>query len=135
MNQAELFFPQPVALARPAAVQQAAPAVELLVEFDEAGATTQSTYSVRLADCQHPTGDFVKVAEQRFRRELDRRLGDDVLPAQRAYLNVTESSEGELTKDDVVLATRWVKAYDAARSAGSRDLGDVGEAYFEVKPA
>lgn len=134
MNQAELFFPQPVAPERPPAVQQAAPAVELLVELDEAEATTQSTYAVRLADCPHPTGDFVKVAEQRFRRELDRRLGDDVLPAMRAFQNVTESSEGELTKDEVVLASRWVKAYDAARTAGYRDLGDVGEAYFEVKP-
>ena len=133
MNQVELFCPPPAAPTRLAA-RPSVPEPEPLIDLDDAEAATLSAYSVRLADCPHPTGDFVKVAEQRFRRELDRRLGDDVLPAQRAYLNVTESSEGELTKDDVVLATRWIKAYDAARSAGSRDLGDVGEAYFEVKP-
>lgn len=133
MNQVELFCPPPAAPARLAA-RPAVPEPEPLIDLDDAETATQGTYSVRLAECPHPTGDFVKAAEQRFRRELDRRLGDDVLPAMRAFQNVTESSEGELTKDDVVLATRWTKAYDAARTAGYRDLGDVGEAYFEVKP-
>jgi len=35
------------------------------------------TYLVRLADYPHPAADAVKVAEQCFRRELDRQLGND----------------------------------------------------------
>lgn len=134
MNQTELFSLLPAAPARSAASPRAAPEPEPLVDFEETKPAALSTYSVRLADCPHPTGDFVKVAEQRFRRELDRHLGDAVLAAQRAYQTVTESSECDLAKEDVMLATRWAKAYDAARSAGSHNLGDVGEAYFEVKP-
>lgn len=53
--------------------------------------------------------------------------------AQRAYVSVTEASEADLTKEGVILATRWVKAYDTARTAGYRDLGDTQEAYFEVR--
>jgi len=33
-----------------------------------------------------------------------------------------------------MLASRWAKAYEAARDAGFRDLGDTTEAYIEVRP-
>jgi len=46
---------------------------------------------------------------------------------------VTAASEADLTKDEVILATQWVKAYDAARTAAYRDLGDTEETYFEVR--
>lgn len=89
---------------------------------------------MRLTDYLHPSADAVRVSEQRFRRELDRQLGDDVARALSAYRNVTESSEGDLTKEEVVLASRWAKAYGAARDAGFRDLGDTNEAFFDVRP-
>jgi hypothetical protein len=81
----------------------------------------------------YPAVDALKVAEQRFRRELDRQLGGDVLLALRAFQNASESGESDLTKDEIALAKRWAKAYDMARTAGFRDLGDTQEAYFEVR--
>jgi len=109
------------------------PADDEALNFSSSTAAGHSAYMVRFVDYPHPTADIVRVAEQRFRRELEKHLGDDVLRAQRAYVSVTEASEAELTKEEVVLATRWVKAYDAARTAAYRDLGDTEEAYFEVR--
>lgn len=97
-------------------------------------AQAQAQYTVRLTDYPRPTGDIVRVSEQRFRRELDRHLGNDVAAALRAYQSVTESSESALTGDEVVLATRWAKAYALAITAGFRDLGDTNEAFFDVRP-
>ena len=57
-----------------------------------------------------------------------------MVPALRAYQNAYESSGADLTKDELALAQRWAKAYDAARTAGFRDLGDTDEAFFEVRP-
>ena len=139
MTQSSLFHDEPAPIAsrpwRPAPPGPI-PAAEKLNDLEDAAdadPSARNTYTARLVDCPHPTADFVKVAEQRFRRELDRQLGDDVLRAQCAYVSVTEASEADLTKEDVVLATRWIKAYDAARTAGYRDLGDTQEAYFEVR--
>ena len=89
-------------------------------------------YIVRLVD--YPAVDALKVAEQRFRRELDKQLSGDVLLALRAFQNASESGESDLTKAEIALAKRWAKAYDAVRTAGFRDLGDTDEAYFEVRP-
>ncbi|MET3177845.1 UNVERIFIED_ORG: hypothetical protein ABIC43_000984 [Variovorax guangxiensis] len=134
MNQAEFHFPMPrqAPLRHQPEVTQA-PVEDEPPDFSDAATAGRSVYMVRLVDYPHPTADIVRVAEQRFRRELERQLGDDVLRAQRAYVSVTEASEADLTKDEVLLATRWVKAYDAARTAGYRDLGDTQEAYFEVR--
>jgi len=65
---------------------------------------------VRLADYPHPAADAAKVAEQRFRRELDRQLRSDVVPALRALQNASESGESDLTKEEIALAKRWIKA-------------------------
>ena len=81
----------------------------------------------------YPVVDALKVAEQRFRRELDKQLGGDMLLALRAFQNASESGE-RLTKDEIALALSWAKAYDLARTAGFRDLGDTDEAYFEARP-
>ena len=133
MNQTEFLFPQPPAPALRAVSPQPAPEDDEPLVFEEAEAAHQSAYAARLIDYPHPTADAVKVAEQRFRRELDRQLGGDVLAALRAYRNVMESGEGDLTKEDVVLASRWAKAFALAITAGFRDLGDTDEAYFEVR--
>lgn len=87
---------------------------------------------MRLLD--YPAVDALKVAEQRFRRELDRQLSADVVLALRAFQNSSESGESDLTKDEIALALRWAKAYEVARTAGFRDLGDAQEAYFDVRP-
>jgi len=134
MNQAEFHFPIPPQAPRQHRSEPLeAPVDDEPIDFSSASAAGHGAYIVRFMDYPHPTADIVRVAEQRFRRELEKHLGEEVLRAQRAYVSVTEASEAELTKDEVVLATRWVKAYDAARTAAYRDLGDTEEAYFEVR--
>jgi hypothetical protein len=56
-----------------------------------------------------------------------------VVPALRAFQNASESGESDLTKEEIALAKRWIKAFDVARTAGLRDLGDTDEAYFIVR--
>ncbi|WGT62474.1 hypothetical protein [Variovorax paradoxus] len=134
MDQAELFFPQPIATAQIDAAPQEASDDDTPFRFEEVEPEPRVAYLVRLSDYPHPAAaDAVKVAEQRFGRELDRQLGHDVVPALRAFQNASESGESDLTKDEVMLAKRWVKAFDAARTAGFRDLGDTDEAYFAVR--
>lgn len=102
--------------------------------FEDVEVEERVAYTVRLADYSHPVADAVKVAEQRFRREIDRQLGADVIEALRAFQNASESSESDLSKAEIAMAKRWAKAYDAARTAGFRDLGDTDEAFFDVRP-
>ncbi|MGJ7553052.1 hypothetical protein ACSFBI_03580 [Variovorax sp. RB3P1] len=131
MDQSELFFPRPAPAPQPVAVHQLETDDKPL-RFEDEGPVHRVPYRVRLMD--YPAVDDAKVAEQRFRRELDRQLGTDVLAALRAYQNASESGESDLTKEEISMAKRWAKAYDAARTAGFRDLGDVQEAYFDVRP-
>ncbi|MDQ0081280.1 hypothetical protein J2W35_001617 [Variovorax boronicumulans] len=140
MNQFELFFPRVAAKALPIALSQQAPPPPLPQEdreepfqFEDVEVEARVTYAVRLADYPHPAADAVKVAEQRFRREIDRQLGTDVVEALRAFQNASESSESDLSKAEIAMAKRWAKAYDAARTAGFRDLGDTDEAFFDVR--
>ena len=140
MNQFELFFPRVAATALPIALSQQAPPPPLPQEdreepfqFEDVEVEARVTYAVRLADYPHPAADAVKVAEQRFRREIDRQLGTDVVEALRAFQNASESSESDLSKAEIAMAKRWPKAYDAARTAGFRDLGDTDEAFFDVR--
>ncbi|SEL50595.1 hypothetical protein SAMN05518845_1087 [Variovorax sp. YR750] len=147
MNQFELFFPraavtalpvssmpQPHLPALPAEPSFAQMAHEEPFRFDDAEVEARVTYTVRLADYSPPAADAVRVAEQRFRREIDRQLGDDVVEALRAFQNASESSESDLSKAEIAMARRWAKAYDAARTAGFRDLGETDEAFFDVRP-
>lgn len=133
MNQTELFHPRPAQQ-----IYVESPAPEPLEEdvpflFEDSDPVHRVAYSARLVD--YPAIDeALRTAEQRFRRELDRQLGSDVVPALRAFQNASESGESDLSKAEIALAVRWAKAYDAARTAGFRDLGDTEEAYFEVKP-
>ncbi|MDQ0027803.1 hypothetical protein J2X90_005639 [Variovorax paradoxus] len=134
MTQAELFLSRDAAPVQTVAVPPDTPEEDAPFRFEDVEPVHLVTYIARLADYPHPAADAVKVAEQRFRRELERQLGDDVVPALRAFQNASESGESDLTKDEVALAKRWIKAFDAARTAGFRDLGDTDEAYFDVRP-
>jgi hypothetical protein len=91
------------------------------------------SYTVTLIDFPDAPADVVASAESRFRRELDKLLGDRVEPALKAFENASESSADELTKDELALAAAWGKAYDAAKTAGFRALGEADEAYFEIR--
>lgn len=133
MDQAELFFPQSISTAPVDLAPQEASDDDAPFRFEEVDPEPRVAYLVRLSDYPHPSADVVEVAEQRFRRELDRQLGHDVVPALRAFQNASESGESDLTKNEIALAKRWIKAFDAARTAGFRDLGDTDEAYFAVR--
>lgn len=132
MNQAELFFPQPLHQVQIGTTPQEQSEDEALFVFENAEPEPRVAYTARLLD--YPAVDAVRVAEQRFRRELDKQLGGEVVLALRAFQNASESGESDLTKAEIALAVRWAKAYDVSRTAGFRDLGDTDEAYFEVRP-
>lgn len=134
MNQAELFYPQAAAPTQEATIRQIDASEDPPFRFEDIEPEPRVAYTVRLADYPHPAADAVKVSEQRFRRELDRQLGDDVVEALRAFQNASESSESDLSKAEIAMARRWAKAYDAARTAGFRDLGEIDEAFFDVRP-
>jgi len=91
------------------------------------------SYTVILIDFPDAPPDVIAAAESRFQRELDKLLGDDVEQALKAFENASESSADELSKDEIGWAARWAKAYEAAKTAGFRALGEADEAYFEVR--
>ena len=137
MNQFELFFPRVAATVLPIATPTPLPTPDDREEpfrFEDVEVEARVTYTVRLADYPHPAADAAKIAEQRFRREIDRQLGGDAVAALRAFQNASESSESDLSKAEIAMAKRWAKAYDAARAAGFRDLGEIDEAFFDVRP-
>ncbi len=91
------------------------------------------SYTVKLIDFPDAPADVIASAESRFRRELDKLLGDGVVPALKAFENASESSADELTQNDIALAAAWAKAFEAAKTAGFRALGEADEAYFEIR--
>ena len=93
------------------------------------------TYTITLQDFPDIPEDTRVKAEDQYRRALQKALGgpDEVLPAYRAWLNVSGSGNDQLSRDEVSLATRWQKACDSARQAGFRSLGESNESYFEFK--
>lgn len=94
-------------------------------------------YTVTLADYS-VGGDVPEVvsgAVGRFRREIDRQLGDGADTALRAFLAASEGGAEDLSKAETTLATTWAKAYGAAKDAGLRGLGQADEAWFDVRPA
>ena len=93
------------------------------------------TYRINLQDFPEiPENTRVK-AEDQYRRALEKALGgpEEVVAAYRAWLNVSESGNDLVCKEEVAQATKWQKASDLARQAGFRALGESGEAYFEFK--
>ena len=93
------------------------------------------TYTITLQDFPDIPEDTRVKAEEQYRRALEKALGgiDEVLPIYRAWLNVSESGNDQLSKADVAMATKWEKASDLAKQAGFRALGESDEAYFEFK--
>lgn len=90
--------------------------------------------TARLNDTPAGTpADILKSAEGRFLRELEKLLGADSAPALRAFEVAQDSSAEDLTKEEIRLASKWADAFDKARLAGMRELGDGGEAYFTVR--
>lgn len=93
------------------------------------------TYTITLQDAPAEVTERARrEAEERFRRTLERALGgpDVVLAAHRAWQVAEDTSETEMSAEDVALAKQWIAAATRARNDGFRDLGET-EAYFEVR--
>lgn len=93
------------------------------------------TYTITLQDAPAEITERARRdAEDRFRKTLERALGGaDAVPlAYRAWQQAEESTETELSAEDIALAKQWVTAATRARNDGFRDLGET-EAYFEVR--
>ena len=92
-------------------------------------------YSITLQDFPEIPEDARAKAEEQYRRALEKALGgpDEVVPAYRGWLSVSESGNDQVGEDDVTQASKWQKASDLARQAGFRALGESTEAYFEFK--
>ena len=93
------------------------------------------TYRITLQDFPEIPDDTRMKAEEQYRRALEKALGgpEEVVPAYRAWLSVSESGNDQVGQEEVAQATQWQKASDPARQAGFRSLGESPEAYFEFK--
>lgn len=92
-------------------------------------------YTVALVDFRGLPAPHRIAAEVRYIRELERACGgpDEVSRIYQAWTEASESEANQLGGEVAALAVRWPRAADAAARAGFRDLGEVGEAYFEIR--
>ncbi|OXR49540.1 hypothetical protein PuT2_07005 [Pusillimonas sp. T2] len=92
-------------------------------------------YTITLQD---PPSDIperaLNDAQNRFQKTLERALGgpENVIAAYRAWQTAEETSETEMSDEDIAMAKKWLVAASRARNDGLRDLGET-EAWFEVK--
>ena len=95
---------------------------------------TESLYIVALRDAPASLPADAKItAEARYARELERALGG---PAQvAATLDSVLSLEGAdtISAADKKLAELWQKASSTARDRALAQIGEVEEAYFDVR--
>lgn len=97
---------------------------------------TESPYTVALRDAPVSLPvDAQIAAETRYARELERALGGPEQVA--AALDVVLSLEGAdmITAADKAMAEKWQKASGTARERALSPIGEVEEAYFEVRLA
>jgi hypothetical protein len=92
-------------------------------------------YTITLQDPPSDIPDRARTdAQTRFQRTLERALGgpENVIAAYRAWQTSEETSEAEMSDDDISMAKKWLAAASCARNDGLRDLGET-EAWFEVR--
>ena len=106
-----------------------------MAKLAKLGILKNMTYRITLQDFPEIPEDARLKAEDQYRRALEKALGgpEEVEPAYRAWLSVSESGNDQLGKEEVAQASKWQKASDLARQAGFRSLGESAEAYFEFK--
>lgn len=97
---------------------------------------TESLYIVALLDAPASLPLAAKIAaETRYARELERAFGGPEQVA--AALDAVLSLEGAdaISAADQALAERWQKASGTARDRALAQIGEVEEAYFDVRLA
>lgn len=92
-------------------------------------------YSVALEDAPELPSSHRITAETRFAKVIERALGgpDAVASTYRAWVNASEAAASDVDPATASLAVLWPRAYDSARQAGFRDIGEMPGAHFEVR--
>jgi hypothetical protein len=92
-------------------------------------------YTVALEDAPElPSANRI-TAEARFAAIIESKLGgaQAVATTYRAWVNASESSASDVDQATASLAVNWPRAYEAARQAGLREVGELPGAHFEVR--
>ena len=92
-------------------------------------------YSVALEDSVELPSSHRIAAETRFAKVIERALGgpDGVASTYRAWVNASEAAATDVDQATASLAVLWPRAYDSARQAGFREIGEMPGAHFEVR--
>ena len=92
-------------------------------------------YTVALEEAPELSSSHRITAEARFAAVLERSLGgpDAVASTYRAWVNASESAASDLDQATASLAVLWPRAFDTARQAGFREIGELAGAHFEVR--
>lgn len=92
-------------------------------------------YAITLQDAPSNMPESTRLdAENRFQKTLERALGgpENVMTAYRAWQSAEETSDTELSDEQIAMIKKWLAAASRARNDGLRDLGET-EAWFEVR--
>lgn len=96
----------------------------------------ETLYTVSLTDYPNlPTKERV-AAEVRYCKALERRIGPpgDVVHALKAVERLADDGHvAELTEEARRLVNQWHLACSTARTAGLQGLGDLPEAWFDIR--
>jgi hypothetical protein len=92
-------------------------------------------YTVALEEAPELSSSHRITAEARFPAVLERSLGgpEAVASTYRAWVNASESAATDVDQATASLAVRWPRAFDTARQAGLREVGELPGAHFEVR--
>ncbi len=92
-------------------------------------------YTVALEDARSVPMAQRILAEVRFITALERALGsaEDVARVYRAWVDASQNQASDVDADSAQLAVRWPRAFDTARQAGMREIGELPEAHFTVR--
>lgn len=94
-------------------------------------------YTITLQDAPSDIPERARLdAEKRFQKTLERALDgpENVMAAYRVWQAAEESSEDEMSEEQITTAKTWLAAASRARNDGLRDLGET-EAWFEIRPS
>nr|WP_315430949.1 hypothetical protein [uncultured Albidiferax sp.] len=99
-------------------------------------ALIETLYTVTLTDYLELPAKERIAAEARYCKALERRIGppEDVVHALKAVERLADDGDvSELTDEARRLVSQWHLACNTARTAGLQGLGDLPEAWFDVR--
>ena len=92
------------------------------------------TYTVALAGFPGASPDAIRAAESRCRAALEQSLGDQVVPALKAFQKAIQWGAEQLNEEEIGLAVDWQKTFALADAVGLKGLCNADEAFFKVRP-